>query len=140
VDRIPLTCVVNSSHVYESEPALGLTESVLNAVIELRTELAPLVLLDHLLQVEDELGRVRPADGSHGPRTIDLDLIWYDGETHQGTKLRLPHPGIGERDFVIVPLDDLVHDGERFLRYAGIEVAEPEDRIGRVTVDLGPLQ
>ena len=140
VDRIPLTCVVSSSHVYESEPALGLTDPVLNAVLELRTELAPLVLLDHLLQVEDELGRVRPADGSHGPRTIDLDLIWYDGETHQGTKLQLPHPGLGERDFVIVPLDDLVHDGERFLRYAGIEVAEPEDRIGRVTVDLGPLQ
>ena len=139
IDEIPLTCVVASSHVYESEPALGLTEPVLNAMVELRTELAPLVLLDELLAVENRLGRVRPVDGSHGPRTIDLDLVWYDGETHGGNKLQLPHPGLGERDFVIVPLDDLVPDGERFLRYNGIEVAPVVERYGRVTTDLGEL-
>ena len=139
IDEIPLTCVVNASHVYESEPALGLTDAVMNAMVELRTELSPLVLLDHLLAIEDQMGRTRPADGSKGPRVIDLDLVWYDGEEHAGPKLTLPHPGIGQRDFVIVPLDDLVPDGERFLRYAGIEVAERDERIGRVTTDLGEL-
>lgn len=139
IDDIPLTCVVASSHVYESEPAMGLTEPVLNAMVELRTELSPLVLLGELLAIEDRLGRERPEDGSHGPRTIDLDLVWYDGEEHGGRRLQLPHPGLGVRDFVIVPLDDLVPDGERFLRYNGIEVAPVSERIGRVTTDLGEL-
>ena len=89
---------------------------------------ADLVLLDELMKIEAELGRDRSKKAkANGPRTIDLDLLWMDGETHGGKKLRLPHPLIGERDFVLVPLEDLMHDPARFFRYNGVEVKEPED-------------
>ena len=57
---------------------------------------ADLVLLDELMKIEAELGRDRSKKAkANGPRTIDLDLLWMDGETHGGKKLRLPHPLIG---------------------------------------------
>ena len=110
------------------------------AVIEIKTELAPLVLLDELMKIEAELGRDRSKKAkANGPRTIDLDLLWMDGETHGGKKLRLPHPLIGERDFVLVPLEDLMHDPARFFRYNGVEVREPEDRVGHIVGELGRM-
>lgn len=140
IDAIPLTCVVQASHAYESDPAYGISTPVANAVVEIRTELAPLVLMDQLLHVEDELGRVRePGQDGHGDRTIDCDLVWLEGETHAGAKLTLPHPRLGERDFVLVPMEDLMRDPERFLRHAGVEVRDPEDRVGTVRSDLGEI-
>ena len=134
IAEIPLTCVSNSSKIYESEPAYETRQDAFaNAVIEIKTELAPLVLLDELMKIEAELGRDRSKKAkANGPRTIDLDLLWMDGETHGGKKLRLPHPLIGERDFVLVPLEDLMHDPARFFRYNGVEVKEPEDRVGHI--------
>ncbi len=144
IDDIPLTCVVSVSHAYESEPAYGLVDPVANAVAEIRTELHPLVLLDHLKSIEDALDRTREADrdpkvaGSE-PRTIDCDLVWVEGEEHAGRKLVLPHPRLGERDFVILPMEDLMHDPERFLRHGGVNVVAREDRVGHVVDDLGPI-
>ncbi len=127
--------------IYESEPAYETRQDAFaNAVIEIKTELAPLVLLDELMQIEAELGRDRSKKAkANGPRTIDLDLLWMDGETHGGKKLRLPHPLIGERDFVLVPLEDLMHDPARFFRYNGVEVKEPEDRVGHIVGELGRM-
>ena len=139
IDEIPLTCVVNVSHAYETDPAYGLKDEVANAVAEIRTELAPLVLLDALMKVEQELGRTRPEDGSMGPRTIDCDLAWYEGETHAGNKLTLPHKGLGERDYVLVPMEDLLHDPVRFLAHSGVEVLPPEERVGHVRRELGRI-
>jgi 2-amino-4-hydroxy-6-hydroxymethyldihydropteridine diphosphokinase len=139
IDEIPLTCVVNVSHAYETDPAYGLKDNVANAVAEIRTELAPLVLLDALMKVEQELGRTRPEDGSMGPRTIDCDLAWYEGETHAGNKLTLPHKGLGERDYVLVPMEDLLHDPVRFLAHSGVEVLPPEERVGHVRRELGRI-
>ena len=51
----------------------------------------------------------------------------------------LPHPLIGERDFVLVPLEDLMHDPARFFRYNGVEVKEPEDRVGHIVGELGRM-
>ena len=59
IDQIPLTCVANVSHAYETEPAYGIATPVANCVAEIRTELHPLVLMGHLLKVEDQLGRKR---------------------------------------------------------------------------------
>ena len=102
-------------------------EPFANAVIEIRTELAPLVLLDELMKIEDALGRNRTKSARpNGPRTLDCDLLWMDGEVHGGDKLRLPHPKLGERDFVLIPLEDLMHDPARFFRYEGVDVKEPE--------------
>ena len=141
IAEIPLTCVSNCSRIYESEPAYETRQDAFaNAVIEIKTELAPLVLLDELMKIEAELGRDRSKKAKvNGPRTIDLDLLWMDGETHGGKKLRLPHPLIGERDFVLVPLEDLMHDPARFFRFNGVEVKEPEDRVGHIVGDLGRM-
>ena len=140
IDDIPLTCVVSVSHAYETEPAYGITTPVADAVAEIRTELHPLVLMGQLLAVEDALGRERdPGQAGHGPRTIDCDLVWVEGETHAGRRLTLPHPGLGERDFVLVPMEDLMHDPARFLRHSGVNVVDPDDRVGHVMDDLGEI-
>lgn len=140
IDEIPMTCVVAASDAYETEPAYGITTPVANAVAEIRSELHPMVLLDHLLEVENELGRLRdPEQEGHGPRTIDCDLVWMEGETHCGKHLTLPHPGLGERDYVLVPMEDLMHDPVRFLTHAGVRVLPPEERVGHVRSNLGPL-
>ena len=140
INSIPLTCVTAVSHAYETDPAYGIATPVANAVAEIRTELAPLVLMDALLGVESQLGRVRkPGEEGHGARTIDCDLAWMEGETHAGRKLALPHPRLGERDFVLVPMEDLLHDPERFLSHAGVRVLPREERVGIVRTDLGEL-
>lgn len=141
IDALPLTCVVQLSHVYETEPAYGIESTVANAVAEIRTELHPLVLLDKLLDIEGQLGRVRdPGEEGHGARTIDCDLCWYEEEEHAGPKLTLPHPRLGERDYVLVPMEDLMSDPVRFLRHSGVEVLPPEGRVGRVLADLGAVE
>lgn len=141
INEIPLTCVTATSHAYESDPAYGIATPVANAVVEVRTELAPEVLLGHLLDIEQVLGRTRPAgQEGHGPRTIDCDLVFVEGERHSGNRLRLPHPGLTERDFVLVPMEDLVHDPARYLRHAGIDVLPREERVGIVRADLGPIE
>ena len=141
IAEIPLTCVSNCSRIYESEPAYETRQAPFaNAVIEIKTELAPTVLLDELLEIENKLGRNRTKSARrNGPRVIDCDLLWMDGETHGGDKLRLPHPKLGERDFVLVPLEDLMHDPARFFRYEGVPVLEPEERMGHVVGELGSL-
>ena len=146
IDEIPLTCVVNVSHAYETEPAYGIATPVANAVAEIRTELHPLVLMGKLLEVENELGRIRadaatrdPKKPGTGPRTIDCDLMWVEGERHAGSRLTLPHPRLGERDYVIVPMEDLMHDPVRFLTHGGVEVLPCEQRVGLVTADLGEV-
>lgn len=141
IAEIPLTCVSNCSRIYESEPAYEEhQEPFANAVVEVRSELAPIILLDELLKIEDKLGRDRTAAAkANGPRTLDCDLLWMEGEVHGGEKLVLPHPKIGERDFVLVPLEDLMHDPARFFRYEGVDVKEPEERVGHVVRELGVL-
>ena len=141
IAQIPMTCVSACSRIYESEPAYETRqEPFANAVIEIKTELAPLILLEELLGVEDKLGRNRTKSArAKGPRVIDCDLIWMDNEVHGGNKLRLPHPGLGERDFVLVPLEDLMHNPARFFRYEGVDVKEPEERVGHVVAELGAL-
>ena len=101
-----LGAVVAASPVYETDP-VGLTEqpAFLNAVVELDTTLEPLPLLDALLAIEAESGRERSI--RFGPRTLDLDLIWYDGRRLESDRLTLPHPRAHEREFVLRPLADL---------------------------------
>jgi 2-amino-4-hydroxy-6-hydroxymethyldihydropteridine diphosphokinase len=138
LNELPMTCIQAVSHAYETEPAYGIDTSVANAVVELKTELHPLVLMDKLLQIEEQMGRTREAaTAGHGPRTIDCDLVWVEGERHAGPKLTLPHPRLGERDYVILPMEDLMHNPERFLMHGGVEVLPPDDRVGRVVDELG---
>jgi 2-amino-4-hydroxy-6-hydroxymethyldihydropteridine diphosphokinase len=84
---------------------MGEADDFLNAVAEIETSLEPEALLDACLEVEQQLGRERK--GGWAPRTIDLDLIHYESVCCETPRLNLPHPRIGERDFVAIPLGDL---------------------------------
>ncbi len=140
INQIPLTCVVQVSHAYETAPAYGISSPVANAVAEIRTELHPLVLIDRLLEVENQLGRVRnPKRPGNDDRVIDCDLAFIEDEQHAGAKLTLPHPRLGERDYILVPMEDLMHDPVRFLIHEGVPVYAPEERVGHVTSELGVI-
>lgn len=77
-----------------------------NAVVRLRTGLQPRALLDELQAIERAQGRIR--DGKRwGPRNIDLDLLLYGDEFIDEPDLQVPHPGIRERAFVLLPMNEL---------------------------------
>lgn len=78
----------------------------INAVAMLDTLLEPLALLDALQAIERQQGRVREGE-RWGPRTLDLDLLLYGAEIIDEPRLQVPHPGIGERNFVLYPLADI---------------------------------
>ncbi len=78
----------------------------LNAVAELETEEEPRALLERLLAIERELGRLR-AGPRYGPRTIDLDLLLYGDLELDEPGLTVPHPLLHEREFVLEPLAEL---------------------------------
>ncbi|MBI0422540.1 2-amino-4-hydroxy-6-hydroxymethyldihydropteridine diphosphokinase [Acinetobacter sp. ACIN00229] len=101
--------VVKVSRLYQSPP-MGPQDqpNYLNAVAELNTDLAPLDLLDHLQRFEQEAGRVRLR--RWGERTLDLDLLIYGNEKIHNERLTVPHIGILQRDFVVIPLLDLDAD------------------------------
>src|SRR5207344_2858452 len=78
----------------------------LNGAVAIDTMLAPSELLAALLEVEQQLGRVRAGE-RYGPRTIDLDLLLMDGLTLDEPGLQLPHPRLHERVFALEPLAEL---------------------------------
>jgi 2-amino-4-hydroxy-6-hydroxymethyldihydropteridine diphosphokinase len=96
-----------SSRWYETEP-VGVTDqpAFLNVVYAVETSLSPESLLRELQRIEKEHGRVRRE--RWGPRTLDLDLLWYADETRVTADLTLPHPRLFERAFVLVPLRELL--------------------------------
>ena len=99
---------VRLSTIRETEP-WGLEEQppYLNAVAELDTALPPRELLHRLLDVERQLGRERVGP-RWGPRTIDLDLLLYGEQVIDEPGLRVPHPYLLERRFVLEPLAELI--------------------------------
>jgi 2-amino-4-hydroxy-6-hydroxymethyldihydropteridine diphosphokinase len=99
--------VVAVSALRETDP-VGLVDQprFLNGVAEIETRLAPRELLETLLRLERELGRVR--DGVRwGPRTVDLDLLVYGDEEIDEPGLHVPHPRLHERRFALEPLAEL---------------------------------
>jgi 2-amino-4-hydroxy-6-hydroxymethyldihydropteridine diphosphokinase len=106
-DRAPFLC----SRIYETEPVdcpPG-SPAFLNAAIELACTIPPLDLLKKLQRLEQILGR--PANHAHhAPRTIDLDILYYDNLAFALPELTLPHPRITERGFVLTPLADIAPD------------------------------
>lgn len=99
--------VVESSPLYETDP-VGMVEQprFLNLVAGVETTLTPEGLLDVLQRIEHAFGRERRE--RWGPRTLDLDLLAFEGETRADARLQLPHPRMHERSFVLVPLADVL--------------------------------
>jgi 2-amino-4-hydroxy-6-hydroxymethyldihydropteridine diphosphokinase len=98
--------VLRRSSLYRTEP-VGFSEQdwFINAVVEIRTTLSPCQLLDSLHKIEETMGRVRGP--KWGPRAIDLDILLYGQEVIQEEGLRIPHPELHKRRFVLEPLCEL---------------------------------
>jgi len=114
MSTLPDTELVRASSLYDTEPVGDAEQpNFLNAVAEIETDLPARQLLWNLLLIEKRLGRERTR--RWGPRTIDLDLLLYGAETIEEDDLRVPHPELTRRAFVLVPLIELepllVHPG-----------------------------
>lgn len=99
--------VVLESGTYRSEPwGLDCAQWFLNQVIMVETALEPGSVLKHCLQIEAELGRTRSGNG-YEPRTIDIDIIFFGKQVIDTTDLKVPHPLMHQRNFVLRPLCDI---------------------------------
>jgi 2-amino-4-hydroxy-6-hydroxymethyldihydropteridine diphosphokinase len=99
--------VTRVSSLLENPAVGGPSDSppFLNGAAEIRTTLSPRVLLDRMLDIEQELGRVRRE--KWGPRIIDLDLVLYGDQIIHEDHLHIPHPLMHQRDFVLIPLAEI---------------------------------
>lgn len=111
IGKLPGTRITSLSPFYDTEPVGGpIQENFLNAVIRLASDIPPRSLLNHLLQIEDTVFH-RTRDCHWGPRSIDLDLLFYGQEiVDEPPTLILPHPHISGRRFVLAPLADIAPD------------------------------
>ncbi len=97
------------SSLYETKP-FGNTEqeNFINLVILVKTFFEPVALFNFLKQIESEMGRRNST--RWGPREIDLDILFYNDIIYNDTKLIIPHKGIAERDFVLIPMCEIAPD------------------------------
>lgn len=100
--------VVAVSTLVETDPVGYLDQPrFLNGAVAIDTSLAPRALLDLLLEVERRFGRRREGAPANGPRTLDLDLLLVESLEIDEPGLRIPHPRLHERRFVLAPLAEL---------------------------------
>ena len=121
------------SSLYRSAPFGPVDQpDFVNAVAQLRTELDVTQLFRQLQSIEKQRGRRRGE--RWGPRIIDLDLLVFDDEVLDSPALTVPHPGIAERNFVLLPLQEIAPDLiiPGLGRVADIAVNRDEPRISRV--------
>jgi 2-amino-4-hydroxy-6-hydroxymethyldihydropteridine diphosphokinase len=101
--------VLHTSRIYETEPVDYKDQAwFLNQVVEAETALFPMQLLTRIGRVEREMGRLRTV--RKGPRTIDIDILFYAAAVVETARLEIPHPRIAERRFVLAPLAELAPD------------------------------
>lgn len=122
--------VVACSPVYETDPVGGPEQGAfLNLVVELDSPLGARALLEECRRLEAAADRVRIE--RWGPRTLDVDVLWVDGEVVDEPDLQVPHPRLFERRFVLAPLADLAPE---LVDPAVLAAAEGEVRV------VGPLE
>ncbi len=101
--------VVRQSSIYETEPQDFRDQPwFLNMVVEIETALSPAELLGRIHEIEGEMGRKRIV--AKGPRTIDIDILFYGNVVIETPELTIPHPRLDERRFVLEPLAELAPD------------------------------
>jgi 2-amino-4-hydroxy-6-hydroxymethyldihydropteridine diphosphokinase len=106
---LPGTALIAESGLYATAPVGGPEQDdYLNQVVELETTLPPRGLLLEIGRIEQALGRERLV--RWGPRSIDIDILWYDGASIAEADLEVPHPRMEERRFVLEPLAELAPD------------------------------
>lgn len=99
------------SRIYETE-AWGVTNqnAYLNMCLELKTEFSAELLITALLKIEHDLGRERNLYHTYEPRTIDIDILFYNDVILEYNHLTVPHPRLHLRKFVLIPLNDVASD------------------------------
>ncbi len=103
------TSVGKQSSMYETEPEGGKDQPYfINMAVEIKTDLSPHELLKTLKTIENEMGRTETV--KWGPRVIDLDILLYDGLIIDEPDLKIPHPLMHERTFVLKPLSEISPD------------------------------
>lgn len=106
LNTLPETKVTKISSLYETAPVGGVKQDdFLNGIVALDTNLSPLELLDSLQEIELKLNRVRKIHW--GPRTIDLDIVLFGDLVVESERLKVPHPLMHERSFVLIPLNEI---------------------------------
>ena len=106
ISQIDGVNLLRVSHFYETEPWGVVNQpNFINAAIKIQSSLQPLQLLDSLQAIEHKLGRVRHEHW--GARTIDIDILSIDNVVMDTERLKLPHPYMLERDFVLIPLSEI---------------------------------
>lgn len=110
LSRIPQTDLVAKSSLYVSKPLAEMQQSdYVNAVAQILTALSALDLLDALQAIENLHGRIRSAQHWES-RTLDLDILLYNNEQINSERLTIPHYAITQRDFVLLPLQEIKPD------------------------------
>jgi 2-amino-4-hydroxy-6-hydroxymethyldihydropteridine diphosphokinase len=106
IEALPEVHITAASGIYETDAVGGPEQpDYLNQVLEIETNLPPLRLLLELQIIERLLGRERAV--RWGPRTIDVDILWYHGFSAADKELQLPHPRMEDRRFVLDPLAEI---------------------------------
>src|SRR3990172_1844128 len=120
INDIPTTKVINYSSVYESEP-VGFTNQAnfLNMVVQVSTEIPPEEFLFKTQKIENDLGRVRKI--KWGPRTIDIDILFWGEQVVKSDSIEIPHPEVERRDFVLIPLCEIAPDFKTPISHCTIE-------------------
>ena len=132
IDRLPHTRVPRGSSFYRSAPVDAVGPDFVNAVVEIDTTLSAVDLLAQLQAIEAAAGRERPF--RNAPRTLDLDLLLYGDEKIDTPALKVPHPRMLERAFVLVPLAEIAPQrvsAQQLAQVAGQRITR--DVIGSVT-------
>jgi 2-amino-4-hydroxy-6-hydroxymethyldihydropteridine diphosphokinase len=107
INALQNTRIVKQSSLYESEPLGDAKTWFVNGVVEIDTELSADQLLKQLLAIEKAMGRKRVKGKRWGSRIIDLDILFFDKELINKRNLKVPHPEIQNRRFVLAPLSEL---------------------------------
>ncbi len=131
---LPRSRLVAASPLYRSAPFGGVEQpDFVNAAASLVTRLSPEELLAELKRIEREQGREKDA-ARWGPRVLDLDLLVYSRRKIDTKILTVPHPGISERNFVLLPLMEIAPDLyiPGLGRVADIEVHATEPAISKI--------
>lgn len=108
LEKLPKAQILAISEGFDSDPVgYQAQDNFLNLCLSVSCDLRPEEMLSSCLEIERQLGRVRTV--KDGPRTVDLDLLFWSGGNWQTADLTLPHPRWAERTFVTLPLRQLLH-------------------------------
>lgn len=106
ISKLPDTRVIKESSLYESEPLGDSKDWYVNGAIEIETKFKPDALLEKFKNIERAMGR-KKVKKRWGARIIDLDILLYDAAVVKKKLLRIPHPELPHRKFVLIPLSEI---------------------------------